>query len=66
MSFAIDFANELSSFRFDPEPNKYLSNAFDLILSMWQDEALGPEVENNNEEDIKNPGLYSLLSKRGW
>ena len=65
MSFATDFASEFSSFKVDPEPDKYLSNAFDPILLTRHNEAPRPEVENEDEEDIKTSGLRSLLSKRG-
>lgn len=38
MSFPTEFAADFSSFRIDPEPNKYLSNTSNSPLSMWQDE----------------------------
>ncbi len=63
MSFAINFATEFSSFRVDPEPDEYLSNASDPILPTRHDEAPGPEVENEDEEYIENPGPRSLLSE---
>lgn len=65
MSFAIDFATEFSSFKVDPEADKYLSNTSDLILLMWHDEAPERKVENENEKDIQNLGPCSLFSKGG-
>ena len=65
MSFAIYFVTEFSSFKINPEPNKYSSNASDPILPMRHNEALGPKVENEDEKDIKNPGPYYPLSKEG-
>ena len=65
MSFATDFATEFSSFRVDPEPNKYSSNAFDPILPTRHNEVPGPKVENEDKEDIKNPGPRFHLCGRG-
>ena len=65
MSFAIDFATEFSSFRVDSEPDEYLFNISDPILLMQHNKVPGPEVENEDEEDIENPGCHSLLSKKG-
>ena len=65
MSFTMDFVIEFSSFRVDPKLDKYLSNAFDLILLTWYNKTSGLEIENKNEEDIENPGPYSPLFKEG-
>ena len=65
MSFSTDFATEFSSFRRDLEPDKYSSTASDPILPARLDEVPGPEVENEDEEDIENPGPCSPLSERG-
>ena len=65
MSFVTDFVLKFSSFMVDPELDKYLSNASNLILPIRHDEALRPEVENEDEEDIENSGPRSLLSERG-
>ena len=65
MSFVIDFAIKFLSFRVNPELDKYLSNTFDPILPMRQNEIPRPEIENEDKEDIENPGPYSLLSKEG-
>ena len=65
MSFAIDFSTEFPSFSDHPEPDKYSSNASDPILSMRHDEAPGPEVENEDKEDIENPSPHFLLSEGG-
>ena len=63
--FAIDFATEFPSFRVDPKPDKYSSIASDPILPTRHDEAPGPEVENEDEEDIENLCSCSLLSEGG-
>lgn len=65
MSFAIDFATEFSSFRIDPKPDKYLSNASDLILPTRHNKVPGPKVENEDEKDIENLSSCSPLSKKG-
>lgn len=64
----MDFYN----FSIDPESDKYLSNSSDPPLSVRQDEAPRPKVENKDEKDIENLfdfnqrlGLCSLISKKG-
>lgn len=71
MSFPTKFVVDFSSFRIDPKPHKYLSNAFNLPLSVQQNEVPGPEIENEDKEDIKNLfdfnqrlGACSSISKR--
>lgn len=62
MSFYIIFAIKFSSFRIDLVPNKYLFNTFNLPLSERQNKAARPKVDNENEEDIKNPfNFYQKL-----
>lgn len=63
MLFAIDFATEFSSFKVDPEADKYLPNTSNPILLMWHDEAPKPEVENKDKDDIENLGPRFLFSK---
>ena len=65
MSFVMDFATEFSSFRVDPEFDKYSSNASDPIIPIRPDEASGLEVENEDEEDIEKPGPRPLLLDGG-
>lgn len=50
LSFAINFGIKFSSFRFDSEPGKYLSNIFDPILLMQYIKALGLEVKNEDKK----------------
>lgn len=59
MEFAVDF----SSFRIDPEPDKYLSNASNLPLLAWQDKIPGPKVEKEDEKDIEN--LFDFNQRLG-
>lgn len=66
MLFTIDFAMEFSGFRVDLEPDKYFSNAFNLILLIWYNETQGLEVENEDKENIENLGPRFSLSKRGY
>ncbi len=65
MSFAIDFAIEFFSFKVDLKADEYLSNASDPIVLTRYDKAPGPEVENEDEENMENPGPRSPLSKGG-
>lgn len=63
MSFPTKFAIDFSSFRIDPELNKYLSNTFNLSLSVQQNEAPGPEIENEDKENIEN--LFDFNQRLG-
>lgn len=65
MLFTIDFATEFSSFRVNPKTDKYLSNISNPILPMRHNEAPGPEIENEDEKDLKNLNPRSLLFKKG-
>ena len=58
MSFLTEFVADFSSTRIDPKSDKYLSNTSDLSLSTWQAEIPGPEVKNQEKEDIEN--LFDL------
>lgn len=62
--FAIDVTIEFSSFKINPEADKYLSNVSDLILLMQYNKALGPEIENEDKKNIKNSGFHSFLSEK--
>lgn len=56
---------DFSNFRIDPKLDKYLSNAFNLILLIWHNEVLGLEVRNEGKENIKNPGpCFFFIQKR--
>lgn len=68
MQFAADF----SSFKINSETDKYLSNTFNLLLLVRQDETSGSEIKNGNEKNIENLfnfnqklGLCFFASKRG-
>lgn len=52
---------DVSSFRIDPKPNKYLSHVFDLILSMQQATLLRLDIKNEDEENIKNLFDYNQI-----
>lgn len=54
MLFFTEFAIDICNFRIDPEPEKYLTNTFNLPLLACQDNALGPKIENQDEKNIEN------------
>ena len=65
MSCRINFATKFSSFRVDPNPDKYLFNTFNLILPMQHDKTPAPKVESEDKRDIQNPSLRYLYFKKG-
>lgn len=66
----MEFVTNYSSFRINLERDKYLSNAFNLSLPIYQNGASGSEIENKDKKDIENYfdfnqiNFCSLLSKR--
>lgn len=54
---------EFSSFKINPNADKYLFNTFDSILSMQHNETSGPEIENEDKKNIENLDSHFFLSK---